>query len=68
VLQARACGDVLVVGLIPDEEIIKVKGPPVMNTEERYVPCSLTNLDTLTLDGHHHHLPGSCRRDAGRAG
>lgn len=48
-LQARACGDVLVVGLIPDEEIIKVKGPPVMNNEERYVPRSLTNLDTQTL-------------------
>jgi glycerol-3-phosphate cytidylyltransferase-like family protein len=26
---------VLVVGLIPDEEIIKVKGPPVMDNEER---------------------------------
>eukprot|EP00976_Prorocentrum_cordatum_P033185 676038-Prorocentrum_minimum.AAC.3 len=35
-IQARTCGDVLVVGLIPDEEIIKVKGPPVCNNEERY--------------------------------
>ena len=34
--QARTCGDVLVVGLIPDEEIVKVKGPPVCNDEERY--------------------------------
>ena len=48
-LQARACGDVLVVGLIPDEEIIKVKGPPVMNNEERYVPFSLASFDTQTL-------------------
>lgn len=34
--QAKACGDVLVVGLIPDHEILAVKGPPVMNEQERY--------------------------------
>ncbi|CAG9460900.1 unnamed protein product [Pedinophyceae sp. YPF-701] len=33
--QAKACGDVLVVGLIPDSEIEAVKGPPVFNNEER---------------------------------
>jgi len=38
--QARTCGDVLVVGLIPDEEIIKVKGPPVCNNEERMAMVS----------------------------
>lgn len=34
--QAKALGDVLVVGLIPDSEILKNKGPPVCNEEERY--------------------------------
>ncbi|KAI8463116.1 MAG: CTP-phosphoethanolamine cytidylyltransferase [Monoraphidium minutum] len=34
--QAKALGDVLVVGLIPDAEILRVKGPPVQNEKERY--------------------------------
>ena len=34
-LQARALGDQLVLGLIPDSEILRCKGPPVMNEEER---------------------------------
>lgn len=34
--QAKALGDELVVGLIPDKEILRCKGPPVMNDEERY--------------------------------
>jgi cytidyltransferase-like protein len=34
--QAKALGDVLVVGLIPDKEILRCKGPPVLNDEERY--------------------------------
>mmetsp|Transcript_37858 Transcript_37858/g.45646 ORF Transcript_37858/g.45646 Transcript_37858/m.45646 type:complete len:430 (+) Transcript_37858:194-1483(+) len=33
--QAKACGDVLVLGLIDDDEIERCKGPPVMNQEER---------------------------------
>jgi len=33
--QAKACGDELVVGLIPDSEIVRCKGPPVQNEEER---------------------------------
>ena len=33
--QAKNCGDVLVVGLIPDSEILRCKGPPVCNEEER---------------------------------
>lgn len=33
--QAKALGDELVVGLIPDVEILRNKGPPVMNGEER---------------------------------
>ena len=34
--QAKALGDVLVVGLIPDSEILRCKGPPVMNEAERF--------------------------------
>lgn len=33
--QAKALGDVLVVGVISDEEIIANKGPPVLSMEER---------------------------------
>jgi ethanolamine-phosphate cytidylyltransferase len=35
--QAKAVGDELILGLIPDSEILRCKGPPVMNEEERYV-------------------------------
>eukprot|EP00193_Tetraselmis_chui_P020197 CAMPEP_0177794922 /NCGR_PEP_ID=MMETSP0491_2-20121128/25925_1 /TAXON_ID=63592 /ORGANISM="Tetraselmis chuii, Strain PLY429" /LENGTH=466 /DNA_ID=CAMNT_0019317653 /DNA_START=115 /DNA_END=1515 /DNA_ORIENTATION=+ len=38
--QARACGDQLVVGLIPDSEIIRCKGPPVQCEEERMTMVS----------------------------
>lgn len=38
--QAKALGDVLVVGLNPESEIRKHKGPPVMSDEERYVAVS----------------------------
>ncbi len=34
--QAKQLGDYLVVGVHSDAEIIKNKGPPVMNEEERY--------------------------------
>jgi ethanolamine-phosphate cytidylyltransferase len=34
--QAKALGDYLVVGVHSDAEIMKHKGPPVMNEEERY--------------------------------
>lgn len=37
VAQAKALGDVLVVGLIPDSEILRCKGPPVLNERERYL-------------------------------
>ncbi len=36
-LQAKALGDVLVVGFIPDSEILRCKGPPVLNERERYL-------------------------------
>ncbi|KAK9097693.1 hypothetical protein Syun_024738 [Stephania yunnanensis] len=35
--QAKALGDVLVVGVVSDEEIISNKGPPVLSMEERLV-------------------------------
>ena len=39
-LQAKAVGDVLVVGVVPDSEIRKMKGPPVLNDEERTILVS----------------------------
>ena len=36
-MQAKALGDQLVVGLIPDSEILRNKGPPVMDEEERRI-------------------------------
>jgi hypothetical protein len=33
--KAKALGDVLVVGLIPDREILRCKGPPVLDEQER---------------------------------
>lgn len=35
--QAKAVGDVLVVGVVSDEEIVANKGPPVLSMEERLV-------------------------------
>jgi len=35
--QARKLGDILVVGVISDEAILRSKGPPVMNLEERII-------------------------------
>jgi len=34
--QAKRCGDYLIVGVHSDEDILKNKGPPVMNEQERY--------------------------------
>lgn len=36
-MQAKALGDILVVGLIPDSEILRCKGPPVLDERERYL-------------------------------
>ncbi|GFH06956.1 uncharacterized protein HaLaN_01683 [Haematococcus lacustris] len=36
-LQAKTAGDQLVVGLIPDSEILRCKGPPVQTEDERLV-------------------------------
>lgn len=49
--QAKACGDVLVVGLIPDSEIAAVKGPPVMNEQERLAMVeSIKWVDEVVTD------------------
>jgi len=39
-VQAKSLGDQLVVGLIPDREILRCKGPPVLNEDERYALVS----------------------------
>ncbi len=44
-------GDILVVGIHPDSEIKKNKGPPVMNENERFV--SFTPLTKIPLVGFH---------------
>jgi hypothetical protein len=36
--QAKACGDVLLVGVVGDAEILANKGPPVFTEEERCAP------------------------------
>ncbi|XP_043712896.1 ethanolamine-phosphate cytidylyltransferase-like isoform X2 [Telopea speciosissima] len=38
--QAKALGDILVVGIVSDEEIIANKGPPVLSMEERLLLVS----------------------------
>ena len=49
--QAKQCGDVLVVGCIPDKEIIPVKGPPVNNEEERFTMVSAVKwVDEVLTD------------------
>lgn len=39
--QAKACGDVLLVGVVGDAEILANKGPPVFTEEERCAPTCL---------------------------
>mmetsp|Transcript_20274 Transcript_20274/g.34879 ORF Transcript_20274/g.34879 Transcript_20274/m.34879 type:complete len:415 (-) Transcript_20274:704-1948(-) len=49
--QAKALGDVLVVGVCSDAEILKHKGPPVMNEEERYMQVeSCKWVDEIVTD------------------
>jgi len=49
--QAKEMGDILVVGVHPDEEIKRCKGPPVMNQEERLaVVAACKWVDEVTLD------------------
>ncbi len=55
--QAKALGDVLVVGLIPDSEILRCKGPPVMNEAERFTMVNSVKWvdEVLTGEGHTAH-------------
>jgi len=49
--QAKLMGDILVVGIHPDSEIIKNKGPPVMNEQERLAVVKACKwVDEVTLD------------------
>lgn len=49
--QAKACGDELVVGLIPDAEIVRCKGPPVLReAERRAVVESIKWVDEVITD------------------
>ena len=57
--QAKAMGDVLVVGVHSDAEILKNKGPTVMNERERYAP--LWSVDRVP------HLCSSAMKPSARA-
>ena len=49
--QAKACGDELVVGLVPDAEILRCKGPPVLTeAERRAVVESFRWVDEMLFD------------------
>mmetsp|Transcript_8295 Transcript_8295/g.12269 ORF Transcript_8295/g.12269 Transcript_8295/m.12269 type:complete len:425 (-) Transcript_8295:418-1692(-) len=49
--QAKSLGDVLVVGICPDEEIRRNKGPPVMNNDERLAAVeSVKWVDEIITD------------------
>ena len=49
--QAKAMGDVLVVGVHSDEEITHHKGPPVFNEQERYKMCrAIKWVDEVVMD------------------
>jgi len=49
--QARSMGDILVVGIHPDEEVKRNKGPPVMNEDERLAVVKACKwVDEATLE------------------
>lgn len=52
-LQAKTLGDVLVVGLVPDSEIQRCKGPPVMNEAERYTMVESVKWVDEVITGAH---------------
>lgn len=51
--QARAVGDELVVGVVPDNEILRCKGPPVLNEEERYALVESVKWVDEVIRGEH---------------
>lgn len=73
-MQARAVGDELVVGLVPDREILRCKGPPVQNEEERKIMVeavkwvgevitgqyTASSLPRLKLPGHNQDDKATC--------
>jgi cytidyltransferase-like protein len=59
-LQAKALGDELVVGLIPDSEILRCKGPPVMDEEERHTLVeSVKWVDEIITGDHRPSVPSA---------
>ena len=50
-LQARAVGDELVVGLVPDREILRCKGPPVQNQQERKIMVEAVKWVGQVIEG-----------------
>ena len=56
VVQAKALGDQLVVGLIPDSEILRCKGPPVMDEEERRIMIDSVKWVGQVITGKSHML------------
>lgn len=52
-LQARAVGDELVVGLVPDSEILRCKGPPVQNEQERKIMVEAVKWVGEVITGEH---------------
>jgi len=49
--QAKAMGDVLIVGVHSDEEVTRNKGPPVFNEEERYkMVRAIKWVDEVVMD------------------
>lgn len=52
-LQARAVGDELVVGLVPDREILRCKGPPVQNQQERKIMVEAVKWVGQVIEGTH---------------
>lgn len=54
-MQARAVGDELVVGLVPDREILRCKGPPVQNEQERKLMVEAVKWVGEVITGKHYH-------------
>ena len=60
--QAKACGDTLVVGLIPDAEVLRCKGPPVLReAERRAVIASVKWVDEIIENVPYDLTPAFCQ-------
>ena len=59
--QAKACGDTLVVGLVPDAEVLRCKGPPVLReAERRAVIASVKWVDEIIENVPYDLTPAFC--------